>query len=364
MRITTTLLLLLLFCCVSGLFAQSNEAWRSYEKALSEYKADNHDTAIPYLNKAIKASPDFTEAYHMLAVCYDERGDVKKAISNYERVVSEKDDEKALYNLGLLYLSDNQRDKGLEAFQKSVNLVPDYKKPLHQIALLEAANGTASDAHPSGVKSDRNVRLYAVVNLYEQGQYQKAIDESHKIRQSDVNAKVFYMRGICHEKLDDVDAAIDAHYKAIGFDNTYMDAYTRLGTLHFNQKEYDEAYQNFSRAVELSKDDYDLVQFAGMSAYRAERYNDALVSLNDYLELQPHDAEAHYWVAATYSKTGNEARARQHLHTSADLGYGKAKEKVAGTFTEIEQIKKSTITAESRMSKKELKAARKRDKTE
>jgi len=103
---------------------------------LNQYKTKNYDTAIPYLNKAIEASPDFTDAYHMLAVCYDERGDVKKAINNYEKVIAEKDDEKALYNLGLLYLSDKQQDKALESFQKSAALSPNYKKPLRQIALL------------------------------------------------------------------------------------------------------------------------------------------------------------------------------------------------------------------------------------
>lgn len=363
MKKTTTIFLL--FCCISGLFAQSNEAWRSYEKALNQYEADNYDFAIPYLHEAIEASPDFTEAYHMLAVCYDKRGDVKKAISNYERVVAEKDDEKALYNLGLLYLSDNQKDKALQTFRKSVVLVPDYKKPLRQIALLEASLGQSSETDAdafSGAKNDQDVRLYAVVNLYEQGQYQKAIDESDKIRPSDVNAKVFYMRGICYEKLKNKDAAIEEHYKAVGFDNTYMDAYTRLGLLHFNGMDYEEAYKNFSRATKLNKDDYELIQFAGMSAYRTERYSDALTLFNNYLNELPHDAEAHYWLAATYAKTGNEVRARQHLHTSADLGYNKAKEKIAGEFTESEQMKPSTITEQTKMTKKELKAARRRAK--
>lgn len=113
----TITIFFLLFCCVSGTIAQTSESWRSYEQALNQYKAKNYDVAIPHLNEAIKASPDFTDAYHMLAVCYDERGEVKKAINNYEKALAEKDDEKALYNLGLLYLSDNQKDKALHVFK-------------------------------------------------------------------------------------------------------------------------------------------------------------------------------------------------------------------------------------------------------
>ena len=354
----------LLFCCVSGAIAQSSQAWRSYEQALNQYKAENYDSAIPYLNEAIEASPDFTDAYHMLAVCYDERGDVKLAINNYEKALAEKEDEKALYNLGLLYLSDNQEDKALKVFQKSVDLSPDYKKPLRQIALLEAQMGESSAEADAdvflGAADGEGVRLYSVVDLYEQGMYQEAIDQSHKIRPADVNAKVFYMRGICYEKLKDKDAAIDEHFKAISFDNTYLDAYTRLGMLHFNKSDYVEAYKHFARASELDINDYELIQYAGRSAYYAERYDDAITFLNNYLDQQPQDGQTHYLLAASYSKKGNEARSRQHLDMSADLGYAKAIEKISGQFIKDEPMKAAAIPTTRGMSKKELKAAKRR----
>ena len=331
---------------------------------MTEYKTQNYDFAIPHLNEAVEVSPDFTDAYHMLAVCYDKRGDVKKAINNYEKALAEKEDEKAFYNLGLLYLSNKQGDKALKAFQKSVALSPDYKKPARQIALLEAQMGESSaetdaDVFPDN-KENQGVRLYSVVDLYEQGMYQKAIDESYKIRPSDVNAKVFYMRGICYEKLKDKDAAIDEHFKAVSFDNTYLDAYTRLGLLHFNKSDYVEAYKHFARASELDANDYELIQYAGRSAYYAERYDDAITFLNSYLDQQPQDGQAHYLLAASYSKKGNEARSRQHLDMSADLGYAKAIEKISGQFIKDEPMKAAAIPTTDGMSKKEMKAAKRR----
>ena len=360
----TIITLFLVLCCLSATMAQSAEAWHSYEKALAQYKAENYDGAIPHLNEAIEASSDFTDAYHMLAVCYDERGDVKKAINNYEKALAKKDDEKALYNLGLLYLSDKQQNKALKSFRKSVALSPNYKKPLHQIALLEgqmsaSSDETGADAFP-GVKNDREVGLYSVVNLYEQGMYQQAIDESHQIRPSDVNAKVFYMRGICYEKMKDKDAAIEEHFKAVGFDNTYLDAYIRLGLLHFNKSDYWEAYKHFNRASELDGSDYELVEFAGKSAYYAERYDDAVKAFNTYLKHQPRDGAAHYMLAASYSQKGNEARARQHLDMSADMGCAKAIEQISGQFIKDDNMKAAAIPASERMSKKEAKAAKKR----
>ncbi len=360
----TITIFFLLFCCVSGSIAQTAEAWHSYEKALNQYNAEKYDFAIPYLHEAIEASPDFTDAYHMLAVCYDEDGDVKKAIKNYEKVVAEKNDEKALYNLGLLYLSDNQKDKALMAFRKSVALSPNYKKPLQQLALYEGESGEANGDVFEGTTNEQYVDLYSVVDLYEQGMFQQAIDQSHKIRPSDVDAKVFYMRGICYEKLKDKDAAIEEHFKAVGFDNTYLDAYIRLGLLHFNKSDYSEAYKHFSQASDLDENDYELIQHAGRSAYYAERYDDAIAGFNAYLEQQPRDGEAHYLLAAAYLQKGNEARARQHIDMSADLGYDKAIEKISGQFIKDESMKDAAIPTSERMSKKELKAARKRAKSD
>jgi len=175
-----------------------------------------------------------------------------------------------------------------------------------------------------------------------------------------VNAKVFYMRGICYEKLKDKDAAIEEHFKAVGFDNTYLDAYIRLGLLHFNKSDYSD----FTRASELDENDYELMQFAGRSAYYAERYDDAVKAFNNYLNHQPQDGQAHYLLAAAYSQKGNEARSRQHLDMSADLGYDKAIEKISGQFIKDENMKDAAIPTSERMTKKEMKAARKRARSE
>lgn len=386
--IITTLLIL---CWSLSAFAQSHEAWAAYEKARHQYLSKNYDFAIPYLQEAVQHSPDFMDAYHLLAVCYDERGDVKQALVNYEKIIAKKDvDEKVWYNVGRLYLADKQNEKALTSFKKAIEINPDYKKPLYHINLLEAemsgdtkqAESKETDDDNKVSDSDNDVVLYTAVNLYKEKKYQEALDETYKVRPSDVNAKVYYMRGICFEKLKNKNAAIEEHNKAIEMDNTHHEAYTRLGLLHFNKNNFEESYGHFMRAHELNGEDHELMHFAGSSAYHLERYDETISLLTKYLDEKPEDGKGHYLLAAAYSKTGEDALAHQHLDTSADLGYAKALRRIAEGFDDNKEIDNRTIEEEvttttttkrigytlakkpeeggRKLTKKELRAAKKR----
>jgi len=381
----------LTLCWSLSAFAQSHEAWAAYEKARNQYLAKNYDFAIPYLQEAVQHSPEFMDAYHLLAVCYDERGDVKQALVNYEKIMAEKDvDEKVWYNVGRLYLADKQNEKALTSFKKAIEINPSYKKPLYHINLLEAeTTGDTAETREEKTDddnkvsdSDNDVILYAAVNLYKQKKYQEALDETYKVRASDVNAKVFYMRGICFEKLKNKNAALEEHSKAVGMDDTHHEAHSRLGLLHFNKNNFEESYSHFTRAYELNGEDHELMHFAGSSAYHLEQYDETISLLTKYLDEKPEDGKGHYLLAAAYSKTGDDARAHQHLDTSADLGYAKALRRIAEGFDDNKEIdnrtteEETTITTTTKrigytlskkpeeggrkLTKKELKAAKKR----
>ncbi len=380
------IMLSLILCCALGAFAQSPEAWQAYEKARKHYVAKSYDAAVPYLQEAVEHSPDFIDAYHLLAVCQDERGEVKEALSNYEKVIAKKDiDEKVWYNIGRLYAADKQNDKAMECFEKALAINPNYKKPQYQITLLEAEKDNTLDGAASDVSADANkdsdVSLYAVVNLYKEKKYQKALDESYKIRASDVNAKVFYMRGVCYEKLKDKVSALENYYNAIGFDNTYTDAYTQLGFLNYNKGEYEEAHKHFSKAAELNADDHELMKHAGSAAYYARRYEEAISLLTNYLENVPKDGKAHYILSAVYVETNEDELADKHLALSANAGYAKAVVRMENGEPAGNETRKVSVTEETttiirgrkrtgeyevvegkKMTKKERRAARKRAK--
>lgn len=129
--------------------------------------AKKHDKlAIAYYNNAININPKSTEAFYGLAMYYQESGDLKNAIRNYEKIIEVDPNYKnAYYNLGyinLVFLKDYQKavkcfteaiandSKYVEAYynrgysyellkdfknaridyQNALKLKPDYTKPL------------------------------------------------------------------------------------------------------------------------------------------------------------------------------------------------------------------------------------------
>lgn len=367
---------LMMFCAILT-FAQSPEAWAAYEKARRHYNAKNFDDAIVDLEEAIKHSPDFYSAYHTMASSYHELGDVKKALENYEKIIGKKDlngkslDERAWYNIGLLYVKDKQLDKGAEAFDKALEINPNYQKAKFQIGLL--------DSPPM------NPALRTATHLYKQRKYQEGLDETYNIEADNVDADVYYWRGNFLKKLNKKDEALEQYKQAVSFDDKHGEAHAQLGVLYFRGKNYDTAYEYLAKASELNPDDHDLMHDTGISAYHLGDYLATIDWLTKYLEKNPEGRAAHYRLAAAYSEMEYEALAQQHLQTSADLGYPLAVKRMEEGFNEYKKIDYTTSmdrttvnrgrtdsslnvgnpapkTSEKKMTKKERKAAKKREK--
>lgn len=325
-------------------FAQSNEARVAYNKALNQYNAKNYDFAVPYLEEAISHSPDFADAIHMLAVCYDERKNYPQAIVNYEKVVQYKpNDEKVWYNLGQLYVANKQKEKALGALKKAAALKPNYEKAQREIALLESEKSKQVITTQSTPQADGSVKttkvkktiistpsdrsqdasIYASVNLYKEGKHQEALGALSGIKKSETNAKTWYMRGLCYEKLADQKSAIDAYEKATDKDSKYYKAYTRLGVLNFNAANFEPAYQAFTTSSQI-KENPQMTYLAGQAAFHAGNYGIAVSLLGPAVAQQPENGEALFYLANAYGKNGNMDMYKQYLDMSADLGYAKA----------------------------------------
>lgn len=363
------IVVVLMLCCAIPTFAQSPEAWVAYEKARGHYLTKNYDTAIPYLEEAVKHSPDFYSAYQIMANCHHQMGNVKEALVNYNKLIGKKDlDEKAWYNIGLLYVDDKQHEKGLEAFNKALQINPNYQKAAFQINLLE--------------NSPTNPALLTATHLYKQRKYQEGLDETYNIKADDMDADVFYWRGNFLKKLNKKTEAIEEYKQAINLDDRHSEAHAQLGVLHFQKKNHQEAYEHLTIASELNPDDDELMHNAGISAYHLGQYNETINWLTKYLEKKPEDRAAHYRLAVAYSETDYKALAQEHVRIAADLDYPMAVQRMEEGFNDYTRVdytnlsERTSITrgrtntlytdrqapkaVEKKMTKRELKAAKKR----
>jgi type IV pilus biogenesis/stability protein PilW len=139
--------------------------------------------ALKAFNQALALNPDLTDVYNNIGMIYAEQGAKEKAFEAFSRAVRNPNyttPEKALYNMGNLYLEDsnlelaemhfrravekqprfalgyrglakvylkmNQLDLAVSQFQKAVELAPEDAESLFQLARIHQDKGEVEEA--------------------------------------------------------------------------------------------------------------------------------------------------------------------------------------------------------------------------
>jgi tetratricopeptide (TPR) repeat protein len=135
---------------------------------------------------------------------------------------------------------------------------------------------------------DANQHFNAGMELFEQGQFEEAIEElSAGIRiVPDASATVYAARGFSYCKLGEYEKAIADFDEAIRLDPEYFTAYNRRGNLYIVLGDYDRAIED----------------------------------LNESIRINPQNPEAYAFRALAYTYLYMDEKAQQDMDTAVDLG--------------------------------------------
>ena len=122
-----------------------------YQEAIAEYRASiKLDSSSPFaynamglalaavgdfkgalksFNKALSLNPDLTDVYNNMGMVYAELGERDKAFEAFGRAVRNPTyltPEKALYNIGNLYLDDGNAELAMMHFKRAVEKKPEF----------------------------------------------------------------------------------------------------------------------------------------------------------------------------------------------------------------------------------------------
>ncbi len=113
------------------------EAYDSFNLGVKAVKADNIDLAGHYFKKAVILNPDFTEARLNLANVDFLNGNLDKARDEYSKLLKEKVyDPRLLFNLGWIYLMQENYETAGELFRKSRRVDPSFTDSDYGLAML------------------------------------------------------------------------------------------------------------------------------------------------------------------------------------------------------------------------------------
>ena len=177
------LICLLAAACSSVPVSKSSEY---LAKGEMYYKTGRVQKALKYFNKAVAEDPYNAEAYLSRGTLLYSAGEYDKAIDDFGVVLDSDKNVPELYSaLGAAYAAKGEYAKAREALLKSLELYPA------NVAALNSLGG-----------------IY-----YSTGNYNAAIKEYDKALALRPVYQIYYMRGVCYEKLGRTQEA-EADFKA------------------------------------------------------------------------------------------------------------------------------------------------------
>ncbi len=218
---------------VGEITTSSAEAYRLYIEAGRYYYRGEYSDAVELLKKAIDIDPEFSTAYRSMANAYSNQGMqaerrkyLKKAIEFSYKV----SDREALRTQGDFYkLSEKTFDKALAAYEKLVELYPDYAAGYNSLGIL----------YRDLEQWDRAIEQYEIPirngseDLYPYGN----------------QANAYKAKGLYDKAKESIENYID------NFGDTYWPFHLNLATTYICQKKYGLAIAEVDKAFTLAPTD-------------------------------------------------------------------------------------------------------------
>lgn len=276
------------------------------------YALGYYREAISSYQKAIGAEPGGDYAMFQIANSYYRAGRTFEAVSNFRKTLRiypfSKLREQAQYNIAYIYLNTNNYSQAVEEFQTVINKYPGtdwaarsqynigdayynageydraiaaYKKVLGNYPkssyIIEAINGIQyaqlsagrSDSssvileeflsdNPTSSTADQ-LRYRQAMNIFQTGDYVNAVKEFRQYLRVTNSEKLmpeaYSNLGESYKQLGEIDKAIDAYQTIVSeFPNIDLaaSALTSLGTLNYEQGEFQRSHANFAQLQETA----------------------------------------------------------------------------------------------------------------
>ena len=184
---------------------------------------------------AVTAYPKSAKMQHALGDALSERGRISEAETAYRNALSVRESALTYNNLGNLYAATARFKNATAAYQKAVEIEPNYVEAYMNKGLAAMQTGQITDAHSAFERA-------AVLNP--------------------TNAEIFYNLGVVREKLAQPAQAATAYARAIALRPNWAEAYFNLGKAHRDNGEKTAAIQAYTRFIELWRGDPQVAQLA------------------------------------------------------------------------------------------------------
>jgi len=173
-----------------------------------------------------------------------EKNEPEKALTIFEKLVSEGETAEVYYNIGYIKTSQGKYDEALAAFQKATELDRLFAKAYEAMGRIYHKLGRPKDA-------ERFLQKAADIHLSKENMAdaEEILNEILEIRPDTIN--VYNSLGVLHRKKGNYKEALKSYEKALRIHPNQPQIYYNMGRLWLEMKDPSRAQETFEKALEL-----------------------------------------------------------------------------------------------------------------
>ncbi|MFZ0549022.1 MAG: tetratricopeptide repeat protein [Candidatus Promineifilaceae bacterium] len=315
------------------------------------------EEATDAYRQAFTLDPAFTEAHLAYALLHLFLKEYPEAIEHFKIAVEKKfRTAESSANLGLAQLEqwkllsgpseekDTLLDDARKNLEQAVKLKPELLPAYLNLATVyeeleetdKATQTYTNLLERPDSDSDQQVAYLARLrrgNLYfEEKDYRRAVIDYQDAVAISPSAIGYFNLGQAHARLNQSELALDAYHHAVSLNDSYMEAYQRLGELALQTNRFDEAIEAYTQELKLHEEGGNLAgqMFAHLNLGRSYRQSEsheqeALRELKQAADLAGRLADDLVFTSASYEMglvylSGRQfEEAAENFATSAEL---------------------------------------------
>ena len=265
-----------------------------------EYSQHRFNDALNYYLQAFNLSEKTNiESLNNLGITQKALGNLEDAkLSFMQAVEIDEMYYKAHYNLGLLYLDEEEYQNAEKAFNLVLSLKPDHPEAWHNLAFVFSQKG-----------------MYRVsIDAYE---------ETLRIEPSNIKARLNL--AVQYRKLDEMDMALEQYQLVLSINPSYSSAWYNQALLFKAIGKYAEAERSYNKAIELNPEEVKYWLNLSTLLSSLGRISDSIQVLKDGIDAHSNSDLLRYNLALQYKKTDSPGNAKIELEKAVSLNPGNVK---------------------------------------
>ncbi|HBG92081.1 MAG: hypothetical protein A2X54_05480 [Nitrospirae bacterium GWF2_44_13] len=279
------------------------------------------------------------------------RGQIDKAIAEWEKLIKESPDANTYNTVGDLYLKKGDKTPAIESFHKAARFFRDEGFSLKALALykkilnIDTSNTSALYAlgelsEEKGLATDAIKYYLASADILskegKKDELLKAYDKILSLSPSNIPlrnkvAEIFKKEGLqieaakeylhiarLYDEKDDVNNAGMYYKKSMDLQPNNNEALLGLSSIYEKTGNPRQAQEYLKKAVELAPSNTELILKYAESLVKAKSFSEAMQYISKIIEIEPSNASARKLLGEMYAESGDKQKAWEEYKVIID----------------------------------------------